>query len=440
MRSPFPSGADPVTGPPRSATALPLRALALAALLAAAGCGGDPAPAAWTTDPAEVVGAYEGCRDAVRVDLFLDATASMSGFVAPGTGSVYVQFLDNLEAAVSGAWADDSLRFYKFGETVRPIGRDEFRAARTEAFYRERGIFTRTNIDAVIDRADEGRVSVVVTDLFQDDGDINAIVSRVKERVFQRGLAAGLLALASPYDGTIYDAPSGTYPYASTADPATYRPFYALMLGDAACLHRLYDALRGQPFVSGEHFLLLDRTVVEGYTVALDKARDATALNRRTPPGPGHFAFDVRPDGTGGALEGTVVLRRRPTAPDVRADRLDLEVFRKPRGPQATDSTRSDDLRLRTAERRGDTLAVVLDYALADAPGAYTYLARLRARDIGGLAPPAWVRDLSATDPAADRDPNKTLNLEKFVGDLTQAAASAHRPVLAQFVLDVTKR
>lgn len=433
MRFPFSSAPGPTTHRPSV-----LYALTLLALAAGAGCGGDTPSATWTTDPASILVAHEGCRDSVRVDLFLDATASMSGYAAPG--SVYVQFLDNLESAVSGAWADDSLRFFKFGETVRPISRDEFRSARTAAFYRERGIFTRTNIDAVIDQAAEGRVSVVVTDLFQDDGDINAIVSRVKERVFQRGLAAGLLALGSPYDGTIYDAPSGSYPYASTADPATYRPFYALMLGDAACLDRLYEALRSQPFVAGEHFLLLDRTVVEGYTVALDKAREATALNRRAAPGPDHFAFDIRPGGAGGPLEGTVVLQRSPTAPDVHPDRLDLEVFRKPRGPQAADSVRSADLRLHAVERRGDTLAVALDYALADAPGAYTYLARLRARDIGGLVPPGWVADLSSTDPSVARDPNKTLNLEKFVGDLTQAAASAHRPILAQFVLDVTKR
>lgn len=415
-----------------------LGALSLALALCLGGCGGGETPTSWTADETDILVERGGCTDSIRVDLFLDATSSMSGYAA-APGSVYLQFLDNLESAISGAWADDSVRFYKFGTTVRRIDRDEFRGAREAAFYRERGIFTTTNIDAVIDRVGHGRVGVIVTDLFQDDGDINVMVASVKARVLQQGLAAGILALSSPFDGRIYDAPGGPYNYTSTADPSTQRPFYALMFGDAACLRRLYDALRAQSFVTDEHFLLLDRTLIEDYAVTLDKTRDAQDLNRRTSPGENAFAFDVRPEGEGGTLEGTVVLDREATAPDVNADRLALEVFRKVRSPQPTDSARSDDLRLRRVERRGDTLAVTFDYTLAE-EGRYTYLARLRAGDIGGLVPPAWVRELSSTNPTATRDPNKTLNLEKFVADLAQAAASAHRPVLAQFTLDVTKR
>src|SRR5690606_15598734 len=123
------------------------------------------------------------------------------------------------------------------------------------------------------------------------DGDVNVLVARVKARVFQQGLAAGVLALSSPFDGRIYDAPGGPYDYASTDDPASHRPFYALMFGEAPCLRRLHEALRTQPFVRDEHFLLLDRTVVEGYDVTLDKARDAQGLNRRASPGEHAFAF-----------------------------------------------------------------------------------------------------------------------------------------------------
>ena len=413
-------------------------ALLFALALAVGGCGGGEAPASWAADPTDILVERAGCTDSIRVDLFLDATSSMSGYAA-APGSVYLQFLDNLESAISGAWADDSVRFYKFGTTVRRIDRDEFRTAREAAFYRERGIFTTTNIDAVIDRVGPGRVGVIVTDLFQDDGDINVMVAEVKEHVFQENLAAGVLALGSPFAGRIYDAPGGPYDYSSTSDPSSLRPFYALMFGDAACLRRLNDALGSQPFISDEHFLLLDRRLVEDYDVALDKTRDSQELNRRASPGENAFAFDVRPEGEGGTLEGTIVLAREAAAPDVNAARLDLEVFRKVRSPQPTDSVRSDDLRLRSAERRGDTLGVTFDYTLGD-EGRYTYLARLRAGDIGGLVPPDWVRELSSTNPTAAQDPNKTLNLEKFVADLAQAAASAHRPVLAQFTLDVTKR
>ena len=64
----------------------------------------------------------EGCTDRIRADLYLDATSSMAGYAAT-PGSAYIEVLDNLESAISGAWADDSVAFHKFGETVREITR-----------------------------------------------------------------------------------------------------------------------------------------------------------------------------------------------------------------------------------------------------------------------------------------------------------------------------
>ena len=86
------------------------------------------------------------------------------------------------------------------------------------------------------------------------------------------------------------------------------------------------------------------------------------------------------------------------------------------------------------------TLRLTLRLEPSGEDAAITYLARLRAGDIGGLAAPAWVEALSTSSPTAEVDPNKTLNLTKFVGDLAQASASARPAVVAQFVVDVTRR
>ena len=414
------------------------RGVACAALVAlASACSPASEPESDWDAPNVTVGA-DGCTDRIRADLYLDATTSMAGFAAT-PGSAYVGVLDNLESAISGAWADDSVAFHKFGETVRTITRDEFREARTAGFYRERGIFTTTNIDAVIDRLDADRVAVVVTDLFQDDGDINAIVANVKAQVFQRGLAAGIVAVQSPFDGTVFDAPGGSYAYASTADPATYRPFYALMFGEGACLRRLADALTAQPAAADAPVLLLGAPLVERYTVELDKTRESRGVNRRSASGPNHFAFDLINDADGGTLEGTAVLTPDAMAPALTPGRLTLDVFRKARG-QGADSSRTDDLRMTDVSAGADTLRFRLALAPSGEAPAVTYLARLRAGDIGGLRAPRWVRDLSTVAPTADRDPNKTLNLAKFVDDLAQASASARPVVVSQFVVDVTRR
>lgn len=415
----------------------PLLPLVLAIGLAA--CGDGPvATSDWTATAADVTVQTEGCTDRIRADLYLDATSSMAGF-ASTPGSAYVEVLDNLESAISGAWADDSVAFHKFGETVREITRDEFREARTPGFYRERGIFMTTNIDQVIDRLETDRVAVVVTDLFQEDGDINAIVQQVKAQVFQRGLAAGIVAVQSPFDGTVFDAPGGSYTYASTSDPETYRPFYALMFGEGACLRRLADALKAQPAAADAPVLLLGAPLVRGFDIELDKSRESRGINRRSSSDPDRFAFDLINDSEGGTLEETVVLRFDDAAPALNPDRLALDVFRKTRGAEG-DSTATNDLRITDMRSSGDTLRLTLQLEPSGEDAALTYLARLRAGDIGGLAAPAWVEALSTSSPTADVDPNKTLNLTKFVGDLAQASASARPAVVAQFVVDVTRR
>ena len=414
-------------------------ALLGALLTGLAACGdGPPETTDWTATASDVTVQAEGCTDRIRADLYLDATSSMAGYAAT-PGSAYVDVLDNLEAAISGAWADDSVAFHKFGETVREISRDEFREARTPGFYRERGIFMTTNIDAVIDRLAADRVAVVVTDLFQEDGDINAIVANVKAQVFQRGLAAGIVAVQSPFDGTVFDAPGGSYAYASSTDPETFRPFYALMFGEAACLRRLATALQAQPAAADADVLLLGAPLVERFSVDLDKTRESRGLNRRTSGTPNQFAFDLINDADGGTLRGTAVLAFDETAPDVEPSRLALDVYRKVRG-SLEDSTATNDLRMADVSASNDTLQIQLRLEPSGDETALTYLARLRAGDIGGLAPPQWVRDLSTRAPTADVDPNKTLNLEKFVGDLAQAAASSRPAVVAQFVVDVTRR
>ena len=404
-----------------------------------AACGDGPAaPSDWTATAADITVQADGCTDRIRADLYLDATSSMAGYAAT-PGSAYIQVLDNLESAISGAWADDSVAFHKFGETVREITRDEFREARTPGFYRERGIFTTTNIDAVIDRLEEDRVAVVVTDLFQEDGDINAIVQQVKAQVFQRGLAAGIVAVQSSFDGTVFDAPGGSYTYASSSDPETYRPFYALMFGEGACLRRLADALKAQPAAADAPVLLLGAPMVQRFTVDLDKTRDSRGLNRRSSSIPDHFAFDLINNAEGGTLDGTVILTLDDTAPALTPSRLALDVVRKTRGAGG-DSTSTNDLRIADMSASGDTLRLTLQLEPSGEDAAVTYLARLRAGDIGGLAAPAWVDALSTSSPTADVDPNKTLNLTKFVGDLAQASASARPAVVAQFIVDVTRR
>jgi hypothetical protein len=404
-------------------------------ILVGGACHKPPPPPEDFADNASqaVTGAAAG-GDSMRVDVYVDGTVSMSGFLNAGS-SQYVEFLDDLESSVQNSVRRPQIRYFKFGRAVRELDRDGFRAARTPAFYAERGISDVTQIDSVIQCPAGAHVTVAVTDLFQDEGDVQAVVARIKERCFARGAAVGVLAVPSQFNGMVYDARVPAYRYASTAERASYRPFYALLFGAPEHVERLHAALQAQPYVKAGHFTLIAPYVVRDFQVALAKSPDSRHLNRRSEERPGHFRFDVRKGGDGGTLTADVTVRLKPSAPDYRSERVELVAFRR----AGADSVRTEDIALDSVRRRGDVLNATLRLRAPAEPGTYAYRLSLVTGALDGFVPPAWVRTLSSPNPTAADGPNRTLNLERFVTDLRRAASSVHAPELARWYVDVRR-
>ena len=138
--------------------------------------------------------------------------------------------------------------FFRFGEQVESINRNTYLQAGSVDFYEDENIYRETFIQKIIDYEDqlvseqmkapnrpealtetevsstpkesteavtpteevnesrkEGRLVVIVTDLFQDRGDINLLVTQLKEKYIKKGLEVGLFGLRSQFDGTVYD-------------------------------------------------------------------------------------------------------------------------------------------------------------------------------------------------------------------------------------------
>jgi len=374
----------------------------------------------------------------VKVDLALDATTSMEGYAHQG--STYGRFLDGLESALGSKWQNADIRFYRFGSRVDSIGRDGFRAARTDAaFYRVPGVFERTNIDSVLARTDAERVTVVVTDLFQTDDDKNSLVEQLKARAFQRGLAVGLVPVESAFDGRVFDAPGGAYTYASTeGDATTYRPFYMLVVGAAPVVARFFETIRGVEGVKPDQMLLVSPYVVTESSINLTKPPETKGLNTQGGGQNGTPArFTVRPGETGGRLTGRLSYNLSPYAAPLVADRLVMKAFRA----TGTDSVATDEIRLSNPRADGaGALAFDLDVNIDQPKGHYTYLLVFETSDLDGQAVPAWVQTLSSTNPTAASDANRTLNLDRFVADLVQASATVHAPRVAAAIIDINKK
>jgi hypothetical protein len=411
--------------------------LALSLLLGCSGSADRPA-GAWKVDNSEVTGKAPAQGDSVRVEVYLDATVSMAGYVAGGN-SIYIRFLDELEASLQTAWKRADIHFYKFGRGSREIDHDGFRAARTAAFYAEKGMMEVTGIDRVIGCDKPQTVSIVVTDLFQREGDVNSIVSQIKERCFQRGVSVAVLGVRSDFNGTVFDANVPAYQLAST-DSSTYRPFYALMFGDAANLDRLFQSLKNQRFVDDRNFVLVSNEIVRDYKVTMTKPPRSKELNARTASGPYEFNFDLLKGSSAATMLADVDITPNPNAPPFRAEGLTLTAYRKASGKGArTDSAATRDITLQKATMEGAKLRTTLGLAITDPPGVYSYQLVLRTGAINGFNVPEWVGELSSENPSPRSDANKTLNFAKFVSDLRRAGSSVHQPAVAKWYVNVRK-
>ena len=369
----------------------------------------------------------------------------MVGYLSGGA-SRYTRFFRELESSLASGWAHSNLGYFKFGSRVRPISRNTFRDADRRAFYRESGVSQTTRIDSVLEQMNRSKISIITTDLFQNESDVTALVTRVKNEVFQRGLSAAVLGVRSQFDGRVFDARVPAYDYASTrGEKDTYRPFYALMFGKVAELRRLFQTLQSNPAVSRDHFVLISPYLVEDYKASVRKTRESRRLNATSvQEDDSRFAFDLQSGGTGGTLRANIVLDRAPNTPRIEATRVEMTAYRKKLsrrpGEGDTTSTRTRDLTLEALRSSEDTLRATLRMNLEDDPsGMYSYKTVFRPGATDGLGVPTWVERFSSKSPSPQNGPNKTLNLKKFISDLIQASNSVRRPKLAKLYITVRK-
>jgi hypothetical protein len=385
------------------------------------------------------------------VDVCVDATPSMEGFAADHQSS-YVQFMDDLEGALVSA--KRTIRFFKFGRSIRQITRDEFRGARNASFYHEAGIFRDTDIELVLDEkkknpsagvaqlpggmkasAATSRVTIALTDLFQKDQDLNVIVQQIKDGCLAHpDCSVGILAIPSAFDGTVYDAHVPSYHYRSTADQTTLRPFYMLMFGPEKSLLQLAEVLSAKKYIDLKKFLIIGPRIVDSFSVEVTHGRAPSGITFHDKSKAG---FDVELNLREGFAKADLPLQvhtlRNASAFGFEPARLELRGFREAKGRNV-----SADKELVLAEPisgQEDSMKVKLTIHPPGRVGNYAYVGELVVGGIKGFAVPKWVSDLSSADPRSNHDPAKTLNLDLLIERLIDASVQQdhHRPTVARF-------
>lgn len=407
---------------------------AVLAVLSLLSCGAEPrSKPKWDNQVAVVDADNPAASPEIHADIYVDATESMKGFVS-NPQSVYTNFIDDLEIALSSVWKTTDLRYFKFGTSVRGTGRSEYLGAKRAAFYDEAGISGRTSIDRLINRADTSRVTIILTDLFQNDGDLSAVASSAKDRCFTPRLALLLLPIPSQFDGTVFDARVPPYHYASGGAVGTWRPFYMMAIGKPGLLTRLLSALNPRAYIDPQKLLLVSPYIVSSNDPAVTKAKDTKAVvaHKRDPDGV--FAFDLREGPQADLLVELPltfhagVSTFRPQAIEVFAERWAGGLAKQVSEVVVNNVTVADD-RLRAE----------CSISVPPEKGVHDYRVTLRTGSVDGFEVPDWVGEFSSDNPSAGYQPNRTLNLQRFVSGVMQSNSAVNQPALAQFFVKIKR-
>lgn len=403
--------------------------------------------------------------EALKVDLFFDATLSMQGFVLTQSSSYYQQTIPLLERGVIEGWKGGQVFFYKFGDDIAPLPGRQYLDAGKAAFYTDAKYNKKTFIERVIDRAELDHLTVIVTDLFQDNADVNQLSEKLKQKFITNGLAIGVLGIRSQYQGTVYDvgADNYTFSYRSKEKPETGRPFYLLAFGSHANIAHYFDTLQhaGVNAFPEKHALILSSFLTTApATFGAAKLQTADRISEIS------STNVLSPGYTGSQVKAFKISKSRPEAhfstewayeplPDVLdylSELAPLVDAWKGEDTGAKELVLSDSPEAHkalgvTAALSPETppfskvqIRVDVKTNAIPAVGFYRYRIRLRPTR---CSLPSWAADWSMHDTQiktwhlhpANFEGARTYNLENFLGTLQGAVLSNRAPDIADIYL-----
>ena len=162
----------------------------------------------------------------IDTDIYFDATVSMKGFTTLAAGNVYLT-LPDLLGDLCGAAGE--VKFFSFGEQIRPLDGRSYRQFTAPEVYTE----PITAVANVVDRADTDHLSIIVTDLFESESDWSNVAQKIREKFFANHLSVAVIGIKNSFYGEIFDVGlnAAKFNYNSWDNPDRYRPFYLLVMG-----------------------------------------------------------------------------------------------------------------------------------------------------------------------------------------------------------------
>jgi hypothetical protein len=393
----------------------------------------------------------EGETDSLNVAIYLDATLSMQGFANTERINTFQRFLSDLEGGVISGWRRAKTNFFNFGDDVYRINREEFLLGRYVNFYRARTGYLQTKIDRVISTIRQDRLNIIITDLFQDSGDVNAISKKIKENCYASGLSVSIICIPSYFNGTIYDVPTSSgytthYSYQSQFENAySYKPFFVFVIGAASNIYEFVDLIKNKcDYLTDNNIIVFSDAFVSNVKVlefSFDpkefqqlKRLEKEFKNTRT------IRFRAEKHGT---FEIPFSINRYPYTIDFEFEELDVRVVGKKKNEPDSLARRVKVEQSGIKKISENEFLVYITLEKPKTKAIYCYKLIVEIPRSGALSIPTFFKTWATQNPSVNNDPNKTLGLDILIDNLAASFLASKKdnlPRIATAYLNIQVR
>lgn len=380
------------------------------------------------------------------VDVFFDASLSMSGYTTIAAGNLYRELPDELMDIGSSM---GNINFYSFGNSIKQLKGSEYRAFINPAAYTE----LENSIKNVIDSTTPEHLTIVVTDLFETDAAWSVISSKIQDKYFKNKCSVAVVGLKSPFYGTIYDVglDAAKFDYNSGSDPNKYRPVYMLVMGPNVHVNaflkrckeknvgsgnlqivKLSSALMAEKSADASSMPELDiKNAVERESLELPK--DSNAVEYKIPSLDEEVeiirSFKYIPDGYGCQLDFNKL------KPQVKVNYYDKES-----GAWNSRAATGFNVTVVPNEEEVDVYDVHIVFNPKESlePSSVNGVMVMLVPEYDGLVLPDWISQWnlpSGVAAGSGLDGSKTINLLRTVGSLKDSVLSTGTPSLINLVM-----
>ncbi len=397
----------------------------------------------------------------ITAEVFYDASYSMYGYVT-GENSYYIKMLQILSRAYYSGWPDGKIVYNKFGTQISQISRQEAMEASKKAFYFDKAFTQDTHIENVILKAKEKDLTIIVTDLFQKDADVNLLIEKLNEKFLSKNLAVGLLGIKSEFHGKVCDVGiQGLNFKYSTVGKKTkdYRPFFVLLLGSYNDVAHYYKKLcaNGLELFPEKNFIIFSSHLVEqlasfknSLLVDIAKLKEVTTILGPRVRNKHIKQFLIQGNPVKSYFISQVPLKLLPYGVGFEPTQFEIEVnaWLCSKNELIPNETAPNGLDIREPVVSGTQLNFRAEVSPANFPGNGTYCFEIILKPtFTAYSIPKWVSqwNMNLNDvgqwkqsPVTFKGAT-TLNLESFLNNIWQIIYQRYKPIIARMYIYIQK-